>query len=475
MTTTKTTSFLTQGRVLRMALLATAAAAITACSTPVKYDAPDSDFKGRVAPTGTSVVYPGSQVKLAGSNFKPGQEVQVLYQGQSITGAPVVADAEGAFVAVTDIPADAFVGTYPMVVSATTPTAAAVLPFKVSPHLPISGTEQFTIVSEKLVPGLYQTAYSPKNGTIFVTSAVGRPPVKRSELSQLDAKTLQTIKRVSPQEAPGRKGPDGTAQPGGLFAVYGVDVDDTHGNVWVTNTRQNTIAVYTQDGLKLVKQFAPNVVSHPRDVVIDEINGKAFVSAARSDGIVVVDTKTLEVLETITIPSGIRGPGAQGFSTMSLAYDAPSSQLFVVSAGGEVAAINTKTNAITKVFPVAGIDSGAGIAYDAAHNRVLVTGQGSDNLVIADANDGKVLFDVKVGGGSLNVAFDPATQLAYVANRASGTVTVVDVNGNVVANLAASPLANHVATGAEGVVYVVNKGMSDAENSDRIQRIELKK
>ena len=66
---------------------------------------------------------------------------------------------------------------------------------------------------------------------------------------------------------------------GAVYAVYGVGVDDTHGNVWVTNTRQNSIAVYRQKDLSLVHQFPVDAVPHARDVVVDGTRGKVFASA----------------------------------------------------------------------------------------------------------------------------------------------------------------------------------------------------
>src|SRR5690606_26199198 len=123
----------------------------------------------------------------------------------------------------------------------------------------ISGTEKFETMDAKLVPGLYQTAYSAKNDVLFVTSAVGRPPVKESALLKVNPETLEIIAQVTPGGAPGRGD-----REGGVYAVYGVAVDDENGNVWVTNTRQNTVAAYKQDDLSLVKQFEPGAVTHAR-------------------------------------------------------------------------------------------------------------------------------------------------------------------------------------------------------------------
>ena len=50
----------------------------------------------------------------------------------------------------------------------------------------------------------YQTAYSAKRNAVFVTSAVGRPPVRQSELLRLNGDTLAVQARITPAAAPGR-------------------------------------------------------------------------------------------------------------------------------------------------------------------------------------------------------------------------------------------------------------------------------
>lgn len=425
-------------------------------------------------PVDAPVIYAGDTVKLGGTGFKPGQQVQVLFQGQSVTGTPVAADAEGKLTLQTRIPADAEPGRHPMVISVTEPSATALLPLKVSPKVATFGADKFNEQAAHLVPGLYQVAYSVKNDVAFVTAAVGRPPVTRSELVKVNPATLEVIARVSAPPAPDRIGPDGKPQAGGVFAVYGVAVDDANGHVWTTNTRQNTVAVYSQKDLKLVKQFEPGEANHARDVVVDERTGLAFVSAAMNNEVVVFDVQKLQKVDTIKLQPSARGPRAEPFSVMSLALNSAEGKLFAVSTAGDVAVINTATKAVEKVLAIKGVASGAGVAYDARNNRVLVAGQGSDNLVIANADTGEVEHNIKVGGGTLNVAYNPVNSLAYVVNRGSGTITVVDDNGQMVANLP-SLQPNHAVVTPDGTVFVVNKGREGVQEANSIRRIQLKK
>lgn len=475
------------GSFAKSALALALALGLTACASTSSFEAPDANFKGRVNVVDTPSVVAGTQVKLAGRDFKPGQEVTVLYGSALLNGQPAIVGADGTFRTQFQVPASAETGRHSLVVSASKPAAAVVLPLKVSPNLPLSGQERFEVKSSKLVPGLYQAAYSAKNDRVFVTSAVGRPPVSQTELLKINPQTLAIEARVIPDIAPA-PAPRAATQPApaseaprqpGRFAVYGVSVDDVNGTVWVTNTRQNTVAVYDQANLKLLKQFEPGVVPHARDVVVDSELGKAYASPVGKGEISVFDTKALTHLQNIPVKTSIAaqpGPGGNDtvFSPMSLALDARNHRLYTVSMNtNEAAVINTRTDQVEKVFVVDGANSASGVAYDSTTNRLLVAAQGSDNLLIVDVATGKTLSNVKVGAGSLNVTFDPVKRLAYVANRGAGTVTVVDVDGKIVANLSGGTFPNHAAIDGKGGVFAVNKARgTDDPEGDRITHIK---
>lgn len=467
----------------RLALAAVAVAvASAACTTAPRFGQPDAEFQGRIR-TQPGVILPGSQVKVEGSSFKPGQKVQLIHEGRALTDA-MAADAEGKFSAQATIPKAATPGRHAVVVSATEPSASAIHTLKISPDMALSGADKFNVQAKKTVTGVYQSAYSAKNKALFVTAAIGRPPVKESELAKLDPDTLEVIAKVSPGQAPGRKDAQGKEQDGGLFAVYGVGVDDVNGNVWVSNTRQNTVAVYRQSDLKLLRQFDADAVGHTRDVVVDEKNGKVFINAAMSDKVAVFDAKTMQLVTTLALKGPApqraaggfpgRSAGPAPFSTMGMSLDKASGKLFVVGANGEVAVIDTASNAVEKTYAVKGVNSGTAIAYDGASKRIFVGGQGSDNVVVANAATGEVIKDVKVGAGTLGLVFDPARKLVYAANRGAGTITVLDTSGNIVANLAGGPLTNHMSVAPNGVVYALNKGQTDDAAANNVRRIQPK-
>lgn len=440
----------------------------------------DRDSSARVSfasPERGTPILAGSEVAVSGQNFKPGQKVTLLHGATPLPGGALTADAEGRITGRITVPADAATGTHPIVVVAQQPYTAIISNLKVSPDIPLSGQKNFEITEAQVTRGLYQSAYSPRNNALFVTSAVGRPPVRQSELVKLNPETLAIIARISPAPAPERERPGRQAntqqepQAPGLYAVYGVGVDDRNDNVWVTNTRQNTLAVYRQTDLQLVKQFAPGTVTHARDVVVDQPLGKAYASATGTPAVHVFNTETLEPAKVIEIRTLTRG---KDFSVASLSLDPAAHRLYAVSLStSEVAIINTRTDEVEKVLAVPGARSAIGVSHDPKTGRIFVASQGSDNLIVLDGNTGTVVADTPIGAGALNVVFDPVKRLVYVANRGAGTIGVTDVDGKIVANLGPAPMANHVSLGKNGVVFAVDKSAGvRGEDADTVLRIQ---
>lgn len=456
--------------------LAVLSLSISAAYAAPLFDKADDSFEGRVSASG--VVLPGKDATIAGRGFKPGQEV-TLSRSRTVLnpgGDAFAVDAEGNFEGTISVPADAVPGYHPIVVDVANPSAATVYELKVSPDVPLAGQDKYTATSQKLVQGLYQTAYSAKSDRLFVTSAVGRPPVKVSQLVKVNPKDLSIEASVTPAKVPGRDDDH-------LFAVYGVDVDDANGTVWVTNTRDGTVAVYKQSDLSLVKQFEPGLTPHSRDVAVDEKHGKAYVSTPGKNTIAVFDTAKLAFVKNIEIESSIKprpGPGRgepAKVSTMSLALDEAGGKLYTISGStNEAIVIDTASDSVEKIVAVNGIRSASGVAVDAKGKRLFVAAQGSDSVSVVDLTKGEVVQTVLVGAGALNVGFDPVGGLAYVSNRGAGTVTVLSGDGKIVANLDGGTFPNHALADGKGNVYVVNKarGQDDAQG-DRLTRLTPRK
>lgn len=423
---------------------------------------PDTAFKGRVSVM--EATHPGSTVTLRGRGFKPGQQVRLLSNGQPITAEQVIkVDEQGGFKTRVSVPASAVVGRHPVVVQVSHPAAASIYEFKVSSKLPLSGTDRYRIDTQPLKPGLYESAYSAASKALFVTATSGRPPAAiSSTLMKVDPDTLKATISLNPAT-----GADGTAR-----TVYGVAVDDAQGTVWISDTRNDTVAVYRQKDLSLIKQFPSGIVNHSRAIAVDSRNGRAYVTSTRGGEIVVFDTRKLDKIGSIYLKSALNQAQIPVTRPMALALDADKGKLYTVSATtNEVFVIDLGQQAVEKVIPLPGALNASGIALAPAAGILFIASQDSDNVLLLDLKEGRVKHELTVGAGALNVVWEPVKQRAYVASRASGTVAVIDTAGKLLANLPAGPLANQLSTDGQGNVFAVNKSRGpDDSQGDHITR-----
>ncbi len=315
-----------------------------------------------------------------------------------------------------------------------------------------------------LPQGVYQSAYSVSAQRLYVASAVGRPPVKASRLLAVDPASLGVVASATPALQASRT--DGQVQ-----AVYGLAVDEARSQIWTTNTRSGSVAVYRQSDLSLVKQFPDDVTPHARDVLIDTAHHRAYVSSPNSNLIHVFDSATLQPLPGITLTGAGEAP-----KPMSLALDAAHQRLYTVSLNtAEVFAIDTATGRQVARYPVPGVQGASGIAVDNQAQRLYVVAQKSGDLSVLDARTGRVLQHLATGAGALNVAFDPVRRLAYVANRGAGTVTVVDEAGVIQAQVDTGSAPNHIALDPQGNAWVMVKKSKNDPRGDRLVRIEARR
>ena len=422
-------------------------------------------FDGRIGASGPNrmPVVAGGEAQVRGRGFLPGQIIHLRQGGEELIGSPFTADDEGNLEAGVTIPEGAAPGLYPVVVEmAGDAPFATTFDIKVSRQLGQVNVDQYDMQSVEIVRNPYQVAIG--QDAIFVTGAVGRPPVKVSELAKLDPETMEIVARVTPAAAPLR----GDGSDGGVFAVYGVGIAAEAGQVWVTNTRQNTIAVYSAEDLSLIKQFESGSVGHPRDAVYWD--GKVYVTATFEPNVHVFDTTSLEELDVIELDSARRG---QTFATASLSLAPEAGKLFVSSLRSEeVAVIDLATGTQSGGFAVNGSQSTIGLAASPDGSRVYTVAQGNDAVSIIDTASGEVLKQVNVGANPLNAVVEPVSGNVFVALRGGHAVAVIDPEGEIVANLEIGSTPNHLTQDGQGNVYVVNKSAGEEDpTAHRLTRI----
>ena len=320
------------------------------------------------------------------------------------------------------------------------------------------------------LPGQFQVGYSKKNHKLFVPT-VGARGGLASSLARVDADTLQTEAFA---ELPVKKNDKGQY---GYTSAYGVTVDDVDGTVWVTNTIDNSVAVYDQQTLKLiwtnegVKEGDPNWIEHPRSVLVDHESGKAFVTGRFFVSAIDLKTKQVEKIQLEGAPDG-----GTRYVSMNLFLDG--GKLYVPErTGGKLFVVDTKTFKVEKTIQTQGEDSTvevrpSDVAVDHSLNEIYVSSQGvkgvNSGISVYDLNTGEFKKFVKFGTQALALEHDEDRDLVYVTDFGTGKVAVFDgradeVIGEVEMNGAA---ANDVTLLKDGSVLVLDK-------KDRDEKVTL--
>ena len=320
------------------------------------------------------------------------------------------------------------------------------------------------------LPGQFQVGYSKKNHKLFVPT-VGARGGLASSLARVDAETLQTEAFA---ELPVKKNDKGQY---GYTSAYGVTVDDVDGTVWVTNTTDNSVAVYDQQTLKLiwtnegVKKDDPNWIEHPRSVLVDHESGKAFVTGRFFVSAIDLKTKQVEKIQLEGAPDG-----GTRYVSMNLFLDG--GKLYVPErTGGKLFVVDTKTFKVEKTIQTQGEDSTvevrpSDVAVDHSLNEIYVSSQGvkgvNSGISVYDLNTGEFKKFVKFGTQALALEHDEDRDLVYVTDFGTGKVAVFDgradeVIGEVEMNGAA---ANDVTLLKDGSVLVLDK-------KDRDEKVTL--
>ncbi|MFC5171422.1 MULTISPECIES: YncE family protein [Streptomyces] len=313
---------------------------------------------------------------------------------------------------------------------------------------PVAGT----VTVAPLVKGLYQSSYSERNNVLWTTSAVGRPPVVASALLKVDPKTLKVKQTVTP--------PVTDAATGALEAVYGVAVDDEHNTVWTTNTRNNTVAVYSQRTGEHLATL-PNV-GHAREIVVDERHDTVWASAFTDGSLVAFDSKTLKEKQRITVT----GSGPTG-----LVVNERTGTAYAADLNGDQVIEVTAKSATPRLIPAG--DGPISIALSKNGRTAYTANQTGGDLSVIDLRKGLVTKSVATGAGALSVADDDRTGNVVVVNRTAATATVVDPGkGTVVRTVTTGANPNHV-TVTNGTAYVVDKSGAGADGADQIHSFRV--
>jgi DNA-binding beta-propeller fold protein YncE len=200
------------------------------------------------------------------------------------------------------------------------------------------------------------------------------------------------------------------AQVSGLKAAHGVAL--AAGHAFVTDGDQNAVVEFDPATGKTLKLIPTG--KKPDSILFDKASGMVMAFDGDSDQVSVIDPAKGAVVNTIKLPNGPEFSQSDGQGKVWVNMEE----------GNDIGVIDSKTMKLTGTIPLPGCDGPAPLSFDPV-NRVLFSGCGNKVMTVTDADSGKVLTTVPVGGDPDGIAFDVEKKRIYVANRDGGW-TIVD-------------------------------------------------
>ncbi|MGH9412664.1 MAG: YncE family protein [Terriglobales bacterium] len=200
---------------------------------------------------------------------------------------------------------------------------------------------------------------------------------------------------------------------GGLKGTHGAGISDRDNHGFTSNGGGNSTTEFNLSTLKVIKTI-PLPIQRPDGVIYDPASDRIFYFNHDSHA-AAVDAKTGKVAGTILLPTrAAEFAAADGRGHVFDNLESSSSEI----------EINSHTLKIMHVWPLAPCEHPSGLSMDTASHRLYV---GCDNhmLAVVNADTGKVVTTLPIGGGVDATRFDPESKLVFSSNGEDGTITVI--------------------------------------------------
>ena len=230
-----------------------------------------------------------------------------------------------------------------------------------------------------------------------------------------------------------------------------VTVDDAARRVYVSHATQ--VEVLNADTFELVGTI-PNTPGVHGIAIASEF-GRGFITAGKSDSVIIFDLKTLKTLGEVKVgkkPDAIMYDPAtkhvfamNGDSDSATVINAADGTVvgtidlgggpeFAVADGkgnvyinledkAETVHIDSNTLKVLHHWPLAPGKTATALAFDPQNRRLFAGCRGGQLMVVLDADTGKVITTAPIGERVDAAAFDPATKLVF-QSTGGGTIAV---------------------------------------------------
>lgn len=292
---------------------------------------------------------------------------------------------------------------------------------------------------QKLNSELYQLVYNPTNNSVYVAGPKkGFSKDADNFVYVLDAKDLSLKDSIAI----------------GKYMPFGIALNNKTQTLYVGHSLQKAVSAID---IKSKKQtIIPNDKEKAkiREIVVDEVRNKVYVSDHGNPSIWEIDGKTNKLIKTIEQP---------GAYLLGLNVDAKRGKVYATDSQdmqGNVMVYNSESGKLESQFKTWSYCP-LNIALDQVNNRIFVSQSNDNNVTVLDGNTGEIINKVYLGYDSspIGLVYDAKNNLVYTANRNKQQVAVIDAKSyKVIETVATEGLPNTISLDpVSGAIYVTNK------------------
>ena len=191
----------------------------------------------------------------------------------------------------------------------------------------------------------------------------------------------------------------------GLKQDHGVAVAAEFGRGFISDGAQGKAIIFDLKSLKVTGEAKAD--KDADCVIYDPASKRVFVMNGDPHSSTVIDAKSGNVVGTIELGGGPEFAVADGSGTVYINLEDKS----------ELVAVDSGTLKIKSRWPVAPAGAPTALAIDVKHRRLFSAGRNPQNLVVMDADSGKVIQSFPISAGVDAAAYDAETGMIFASTR----------------------------------------------------------
>jgi len=196
-------------------------------------------------------------------------------------------------------------------------------------------------------------------------------------------------------------------------SAHGAAVDPKTSHGFVTS---KPLVMFDSKTLAVIKSI--DVQGNPDGIMFDPFNERVYDLSHATPNLTVIDAKDGSIVGTVDI----------GGAPEQAASDGKGHIYVDVEDKDNIAVVDAKTLTVTAHYDVAGKGGTcAGLAMDIKNHILFATCRNPKNMVVLNAEDGKITTTLPIGTGVDGTVFNPKTMEAF-SSQTDGTLTIVKEN-----------------------------------------------